>query len=229
VAVVPVASTGWFVDLLFPSRCVACRGPATGLCAACLGSLRPLRPPQCARCAAPTAWPVERCRECAGRRLSFAGVRSAFAYQGPAVAFVHAWKERGHRRLAPLAARLVAELVECPAADVITYIPPDLVRQLERSRHPAPALAGELSTLWRLPCRPLLRRTRPTARQASLRLAQRGGNVRGLFASIPEPPQRIVLVDDVYTSGSTVNAAARALRGAGARHVEVLTFARAIR
>jgi predicted amidophosphoribosyltransferase len=62
-----------------------------------------------------------------------------------------------------------------------------------------------------------------------LRLAQRGGNVRGLFASIPEPPQRIVLVDDVYTSGSTVNAAARALRGAGARHVEVLTFARAIR
>jgi predicted amidophosphoribosyltransferase len=155
--------------------------------------------------------------------------RAAFAYAGPAVPFVHAWKERGLRRLAPLAASLVADRVACPAADVITYIPPDLVRQLERSRHPAPALAEELATRWQLPCRPLLRRTRSTSRQASLGLAERGGNVRDLFAPHEEPPERVALVDDVYTSGATVNAASRALRRGGARHVEVVTFARVIR
>jgi len=229
VAVAAVLSSAWFVDLLFPQRCAACGGPACGLCASCLATLRPLRPPRCARCGAPTAWPVARCRECDGRRLSFACARAAFAYEGPAVPFVHAWKERGLRRLAPLAAGLVADRLACPAADVITYIPPDLVRQLERSRHPAHALAHELARHWGLPCRPLLRRTRSTRRQASLRLAQRGGNVRELFAAGSQPPERVVLVDDVYTSGSTVNAAARALRRGGARHVEVITFARAIR
>jgi len=123
----------------------------------------------------------------------------------------------------------VADQVACPAADVITYIPPDLVRQLERARHPAPALAEELAALWSLPCRPHLRRTRATGRQASLGLAQRGGNVRDLFVADREPPERVTLVDDVYTSGSTVNAAARALRRGGVTHVEVITFARAIR
>jgi predicted amidophosphoribosyltransferase len=229
VAAARVPSSAWFLDLVFPPRCVACQGPASGLCASCLGALRPLTPPRCARCGAPTAWPVERCRECAGRRLAFARATSAFAYEGPATAFVRAWKERGLRRLAPLAARLVADRVACPAADVITYIPPDLVRQLERSRHPAPALAEELAANWRLPCRPLLRRTRSTGRQASLPLAQRGRNVRDLFAAEGRPPRRVALVDDVYTSGSTVNAAARALLRGGARHVEVVTFARAIR
>ena len=65
--------------------------------------------------------------------------------------------------------------------------------------------------------------------QASLGLAQRGGNVRDLFAAHGEPPERVAVVDDVYTSGATVNGAARALRRVGARHVEVITFARAIR
>src|SRR5262249_42529396 len=187
VAVVPVPFSAWFLDLVFPPRCVACRGPGCGLCRSCLGALRPLTAPCCAHCGAPTVWPVERCRECASRRLSFARARSAVAYEGPAVAFVHAWKERGLRRLAPLAARLVADRVACPAADVITYIPPDLVRQLERSRHPAPALAEELASHWSLPCKPLLRRTRSTGRQASLQLAQRRPNVRGLFAADGEP------------------------------------------
>jgi predicted amidophosphoribosyltransferase len=142
---------------------------------------------------------------------------------------VRAWKERGLRRLAPLAAELVLAQVERPVADVITYIPPDRVRQLERSRHPAQALAHELAVRWRLECRPLLERTRVTERQAALPLAQRGGNVRNVFGATEEVGGRVLLVDDVYTSGSTANAAAGALRHAGAARVEVLTFARAIR
>ena len=142
---------------------------------------------------------------------------------------MRAWKERGLRHLAPLAAELVLAQLERPAADLITYIPPDRVRQLERARHPAQALAHELATRWALPCEPLLVRTRVTERQAALPLARRGGNVRNLFASKGETTGRVLLVDDVYTSGSTANAAASALRRAGASRVEVMTFARAVR
>jgi predicted amidophosphoribosyltransferase len=145
------------------------------------------------------------------------------------VPFIHAWKERGLRRLAPLAAELVLARLERPAADVITYIPPDRVRQLERSRHPAQALAGELASHWGLPCEALLERTRVAGRQATLPRARRGGNVRDLFAPTREAAARVLLVDDVYTSGSTANAAARALRRAGASRVDVMTFARAVR
>lgn len=214
---------------MLPPRCVACRGPASGLCSSCRAALRPIRPPRCACCGAPTAWPVARCRECAGRRLAFATAASAYAYVGPAVPFLRAWKERGLHRLAPLAAELVLARFERPAADVITYIPPDRVRQLERARHPAQALAQELAKRWELPCAPLLERTRVTERQAALPLARRGGNVRNVFGARCTIAGRVVLVDDVYTSGSTSNAAAGALRRAGAAQVEVMTFARAIR
>lgn len=143
--------------------------------------------------------------------------------------FVHAWKERGLRHLTPLAAELVLARFERPAADVITYIPPDGVRQLERARHPAEALASELASRWGIECVPLLERMRVTARQASLPLARRGANVRSLFAPIGDLRGRVLLVDDVYTSGSTASAAASALRRAGATRVDVVTFARAIR
>ena len=143
--------------------------------------------------------------------------------------FVHAWKERGLHRLAPLAAELVLARLERPAADVITYIPPDRVRQLERARHPAQALAHELAARWRLPCEPLLERTRVTERQASLPLSRRGGNMQNVFGTKCTLAGRVVLVDDVYTSGSTSSAAAAALRRAGAARVDVLTFVRAIR
>jgi predicted amidophosphoribosyltransferase len=103
------------------------------------------------------------------------------------------------------------------------------VRQLERARHPAQALAHELGARWGLTCVPLLERTRVTERQATLPLALRGGNVRNVFRARSTVGGRVLLVDDVYTSGSTSSAAAGALRRAGAARVDVLTFARAIR
>ena len=75
----------------------------------------------------------------------------------------------------------------------------------------------------------LLGRTRPASRQRGLSLADRRRNVAGAFAPAGESPARVALVDDVYTSGSTANAAASALRKAGARRVEVITFARVVR
>ncbi|MGH3003174.1 MAG: ComF family protein [Gaiellaceae bacterium] len=218
----------WLVDLILPRRCVSCGGPSQALCSSCLALLRPIRAPRCARCGAPTVWPVERCLECSGRRLAFASASAAVAYSGPARPFVRAWKERGLRHLGTLAAEVVVAQFDPPSADVIAYIPPDPVRQLERSRHPAESLARELGRLWGIESEPLLRRTRSVPRQAALRLAGRRGNLRGAFEST-SAPRRVLLVDDVYTTGSTANAAATALRAAGAARIDVVTFARAIR
>lgn len=189
----------------------------------------PLSAPLCARCGAPTAWPVERCRECAGRRLAFASARAAILYRGPARPFVRAWKEGGLRPLSSLAAEFVTGRVPRPAADVITYIPPDGDRSLRRGHHPAEGLARELGRRWGIECRPLLSRRRPIARQTGLPREERRRNVRGAFACSGTVPGTVVLVDDVYTTGATVGAAATALRAAGALEVHAVTLARAVR
>ena len=174
-------------------------------------------------------WPVARCAECSGRRLAFASARAAVAYAGASRAAVRAWKERAVRPVAILAADLVAEAVPRPAADVITYIPPDGDRSLKRGHHPAQGLARKLAAGWGLELRPLLARTRRVEQQATLPLAERRRNMRDAFRPSGDVPRRVVLVDDVYTSGATVNAAASALRSGGARRVDVVTFARAVR
>jgi predicted amidophosphoribosyltransferase len=199
------------------------------VCEPCLAGLRRLSGPRCARCGTPTAWPVARCRECQGRRLAFASARSAVAYDAAAKALVSAWKERGLRGLAEDAGVLVAEVVPRPRAYTITYVPPDADRALERGHHPAERLAQALEPRWQLPVVPLLERTRPARPQRGLGLAERRANVRGGFRAVGGAPTRVVLVDDVYTSGATVAAAASALRTGGARQVDVITFARAVR
>ena len=150
------------------------------------------------------------------------------AYDGPARPLAHAWKERGLRPAAILAAELVVAHVERPAADVITYIPPDPIRQLGRGHHPAEQLARELGERWELDQAALLRRTGAVRRQTGLPRAERRRNVRNAFAAA-SAPERVVLVDDVYTTGATADAAAGALRSAGAEEVQVVTFARAVR
>ena len=116
-----------------------------------------------------------------------------------------------------------------PAVAALAFVPPDRARGLERGHHPAERLARELGERWSLPVTGLLGRTRPASRQRGLSLPDRRRNVAGAFAPAAECPARVALVDDVYTSGSTANAAASALRKAGARRVEVITFARVVR
>jgi predicted amidophosphoribosyltransferase len=190
----------------------------------------PVRAPLCARCGTPTAWPVERCRVCSGRRVPYVSARSAVAYAGPARPLVAAWKEGALRPLDRVAAELVLEHVACPAAaDVITYIPPDRDRSVRRGHHPPQGLARQLGRAWGLEVRPLLRRRRTIARQTGLRLDERRRNVRGAFAAAGDVRGTVVVVDDVYTTGSTVAAAATALRSGSVRAVHVVTLARALR
>jgi predicted amidophosphoribosyltransferase len=151
------------------------------------------------------------------------------AYEASVPAFVAAWKERGLRRLAELAADVVADCLACPAADAIAFIPPDGDRSIQRGHHPAERLARELGRRWRLPVVRPLGRSRAPRRQRGLALPDRRRNVAGAFAAGEPVPKRLVLVDDVYTTGATAAAAASALRKAGATRVDVVTFARAVR
>jgi len=215
------------LDLVLPQRCVVCGCGGKQLCAGCRDELQRIEPPLCARCGAPTAWPVERCRECAGRRLGFASARAAVGYDAAARRLVHAWKERGLRRLAAEAAQLVAERLPPPEVDALTFVPADRWRRLERGHNPAERLALELAAHWELPCLSLLERTRGGRQRGSSATERR--TVRGAFRARSAAPRTVAVIDDVYTTGATAAAVASALRSVGARRVEAIAFARALR
>ena len=195
------------LDLLLPQRCVVCGSGGRQLCTGCREELPRIEPPLCDRCGAPTAWPVERCRECAGRRLGFATARAAVGYDEGARRLVHAWKERGLRRLAAEAAALVAERVPPPDVDALTFVPSDRARRLERGHNPAERLARELAAAWELPCLPLLERTRGGRQRGSSAAERR--SVRGAFRATGTAPCKVAVIDDVYTTGATAAATAK--------------------
>ena len=217
------------LDLLLPRRCAVCSRLGALLCTECLAALPRLLGPACTRCGAPTAWPVARCRECSGRRIAFASARAAVAYHGAGKDLVTAWKQRGLRGLAVVAADVIANTVEQPDVDVLAFVPPDGDRSVKRGHHPAERLALELGRRWDLPVAGMLGRARTVRPQRGLKLAERRRNVAGAFVATARVPRRLALVDDVYTTGSTASASASALRRAGARRVEVVTFARTVR
>jgi len=217
------------LDLVLPQRCVVCGKRSTQLCSACLSRLPRIEPPLCERCGTPTAWPVRRCRDCAGRRLAFASARGAVHYDDAVRAFIAAWKERALRRLAAAAVSVVIEVVPPPKVEVVTFVPPDPDRGLKRGHHPPRQLAELLAAQWRLPVASPLRRRRAAKRQRGLSRAERRRNVAGIFAVKGPVASSVALVDDVFTSGATANAAASALRKAGSRRIEIVTFARVVR
>lgn len=220
---------GGVLDTLLPLRCLGCGEDGGILCAGCAAGLPRLGSTLCARCGSPTVWPVARCGDCAGRRLAFASSRSAVAYEGLARRIVAAWKEGGCRTLAQVAAGSVAMAVPRPPVELVTSVPGDPQRTRWRGANPAQELAEELAGLWGLEQRSLLVRAAGSQRQRALGRASRRANVRGAFEPLGCAPQRVVLADDVYTTGETALAASAALRRAGARSVHVVTFARAVR
>ena len=211
------------------ASCAARRAPQ--LCARCRAALPRLAAPLCARCGAPTAWPVARCRECAGRRLAFAPARAAVAYDD---AVRRARRGLEGARPAPARRRRPpsssSRSSPRPEVEALAFVPPDRDRSSRRGHHPAERLARELGARWGLPVEPLLAADAARSRaSAGWRSPSAGATCAARSGAVGRVPAAVVLVDDVYTTGATANAAASALRKAGARRVEVVTFARAIR
>jgi predicted amidophosphoribosyltransferase len=161
--------------------------------------------------------------------MAFLRARSAIVYDARARPLVSAWKERGRRDLTPTLALLIVEVVARPSVEVLTFVPGDRERGRERGHVPAASLARALGSSWGIPVAPLLERGRGSRRQTGLRRSERRANVRGAFTCVALAPTHVALVDDVYTTGATASACATALRRAGARQVEVICLARAVR
>ena len=222
------------LSLVVPPVCGVCREPELGgraLCPACRSRLVPIPDPRCRRCGSPQVYEAVRCPECRSRRLAFDQAWSAFAYEGIARQAVAALKAHGTLVLASFMATEIA--ARAPAGLLAGSLVPVPAHSRRRRRHgfnQAREVANVLGRGVSLPVCDVLRRAPATA-QVGLerleRLESALGSVRpraGLAA-----PARAVLVDDVYTTGATLDACGQALREAGAEEVVAVTFARALR
>jgi predicted amidophosphoribosyltransferase len=169
---------------------------------------------------------VAGCRDCPPPPVT--SVRAAFLFEGPARRAVHRLKFAGWRDVARALSAAVAACPDLPEADVITWVPLARRRLAERGYDQARALAVGLAGALGLPAVKLLRRRVATGPQARRTAEQRREALRGAFVAIRRPPERVLLVDDVLTTGATVAACAQALVEGGGRDVLVAAAARAL-
>ena len=220
-------------DFLFPQFCIGCGREAGALCPACLDKLPRLSPPFCPRCGLPQE-NGQPCRDCSGLDLAIDSIRSVLTFQKLTREAVHQFKYRNMRVLAdPLAALMHSYLVENPiTADMLVPVPLHPRRLRERGYNQSLLLARRLGRLSGIPvCPDALKRlidTPPQARTAGA--AERHRNMRGAFMSVngKSKGKRVLLIDDVSTSGATMDACAAALKQGGAESVRGLTVAREV-
>jgi ComF family protein len=219
------------LDFIFPPQCVGCQARGAWLCVACQGNItRQAWPRPC-----PHGEPGMLCSRCLPGLDALAGVCIVGTYSAPLKTAIRALKFARKRHAAPALGQMLARIWrQSPpvAAQAIVAIPMPARRQRERSFNQADLLARACASELRLPYWPAaLHRTRSAPPQVGLNAQERRANVAGLFAVTPARThlvagQQIILVDDVLTTGATLNAAAQALRAAGAASVWGLVLAR---
>jgi len=230
------------LDLALPPRCIGCgeRVDANGLvCAACWARLTFIAPPFCDSCGAPFDFAVEgqrRCAACYANPPPYDRARAAVLYDEGSRGLILGFKHGDRLHAAPAfgawAARAGAELLE--DADLIVPVPLHRWRLIERRYNQAALIAEHAARHTGVRHIPdLLIRHRPTPSQGDMGPTARARNVAGAFRLSPRHADRvkgsrIVLVDDVLTTGATIGACARVLRRGGAARIDVLTLARVV-
>jgi ComF family protein len=226
-------------DLVMPPCCLVCRSPLSAhhlLCASCWSEVSFIRPPLCDVLGIPLPFDTgERTvsAAAAARQPPYDHARAVAHFSGAMRTLVHQFKYADRHDARALFGRWLAESGRelLPGADLIVPVPLARLRLLTRRFNQAAILAQELSRRTGLPVAPhVLRRTRATPSQVGLTQDQRRRNVAGAF-EVPKnrraavAGRRVLLVDDVITTGATVEACARALKRAGAASVDVLVLA----
>jgi ComF family protein len=222
---------GQLLDLLFPPRCVSCRQIGAWLCAECLSQIPRVEPPFCARCGDKIAT-GDLCTRCSTSPLQIERIRAAVYFEGPLREAIHHLKYRRRTTLVkPLGNLMATYWRQHPMpADVVVPVPLHATRLRERGYNQAALLARELARQTELAMdEQTLARKRATAPQVELNAKQRRENVHDAFCCSNDglADKRVLLVDDVCTTGATLEACAIALRESGARSVQALTLARA--
>ena len=227
--------------LLFPDDCRLCGASLRELsrvpvCAKCLREPQPLSAEYfCVACRTPfvNAFPLDesgRCTLCRLGLVGFDAVYSYGSYEGPLRKLIHLFKfEKVHTLAGPLAKFMARALPREERFDVIVPMPLHWTRRWQRGFNQSELLGREIGRRWNVPVKNAVRRAKATHPQAGLTNAKRRANVRGAFAprrGAQLKGARVLLVDDVMTTGATSAACARALKRAGAAHVALLAVAR---
>ncbi len=219
------------LDLLYPPRCALCGRGGALLCPACLGALPRAEGRRCDVCWLPLG-PDRACRACGEHPPAFSRLRSPFRYADDVRRLVHAFKYGGQSSLAPLLARPLAECYSAQRleADVVVPVPLTGRRRRQRGFNQAALVGCELGRSLGLPTVEALRRRRfPGPQAGSASAEERRRNVEGAFVVADArrvAGRRALLVDDVATTGATLDACARALLEAGVAEALALTLAR---
>lgn len=232
---------GGAVDLLWPLPCAGCGGrrASAWLCEECALRVPHIRGPRCACCSLPYAGGYEGfvCQNCRGRRFFFERAVAGVLAKGMVREMVHRLKYRGERWLARPLAEWMVEVCEREAAeglgraDVIVPVPLHWRREWVRGYNQAELLARELGRRLRLPVSGVLERIRYTESQTHFDRRERMRNPGGAFGLRRGKGVEnlgILLVDDVFTTGATLDGCARVLREAGAKWVVAVAAARAV-
>jgi len=229
------------VDVVFPPRCLACAHPleTSGrfLCAPCDATIDLLAKhracPTCAADVAEHAVSEGCCRHCRSGPHTVSGTVRGAPYRSIVGDLLRQYKYNGHDELEPLMVELLSHAIDAAPwrdhIEAIVAVPTHWRRRLLRSVHAAETLASAVASRLHLPIVSALRRVRSGPRQVGLSFAKRAENVRGAFAKAPGVmlhAPTILLIDDVRTSGATMNECARVLRKAGAKRVYAAIVAR---
>lgn len=223
------------LDLIFPPRCVSCHRSGTLLCSACLATMQPLTDAYCQRCCTPLTQPATPCPSCQAHPLQLHGLRCVNLHRAALRTTIHALKYQGERRLAEPLGLLLAQacLRYNLHADALIPLPLHAQREQERGFNQATLLARVCAAHLKVPClEGVVIRQRSTRAQVGLTAQQRRQNVSGAFALTPDALsrlrtcQKLIIVDDVSTTGATLEACAASLYQAGIAEVWGLVLAR---
>ena len=215
-------------ELIYPTRCAGCEMPGAVLCDTCRDAL-PLISAKaaCPRCGAPFGYLV--CTECWNREWSFEAALSLGEFEAPLARAVALHKDAGEQRLGAVMGSLLAEQIaeSWPGwAEAVTFVPATCAALRRRGFDHGQAIAAEVAARLGVPLAESLVRA-AAADQRALGRADRASNAAGSFSARGEMHGRVLLCDDVFTTGATLDAAASALIAVGAGAVRCATVARA--
>ena len=217
------------IDLLLPECCIACGGFGASLHVECLGQLPAADGARCARCwrPGPSTW-CDRCAAGGSDVPAFDALRTPYRFEGLARRALLEEKFRGITAHLSVLGQAAADVVPAEwRPDIVVAVPLHPARQRQRGYNQSALIAREVSReLGLREGRGLVARARAGVPQASLSARDRARNARGAYAVRGVPPARVLLVDDVTTTGSTLDAIAMLLKEAGAERVYALAVAR---
>jgi ComF family protein len=219
-----------FAQSMLPQQCLLCAAPAVAqaLCADCYTRLPWLTAARCPQCALPTG-DGSICGACLSDPPRFHGVTAAFAYAWPLAPLIHHYKYAGNLALAPVLAQALAARL-AGGADLVIPMPLAPARLRSRGFNQALEIARVVSRVTGVPLAvSACRRVRDSTPQAALPWKERAKNIRGAFVCDADlSGMRVAVIDDVMTTGATLNELARNLRQAGAIEIQGWVVARTL-